>query len=149
MAEFSYRPLRRDEMDVAADQHRLAGELIPGFDLSLHSAQDTRAFYCETVFTGGPVWGAFDGDTLVGHMALKPGWIDHLYVDPAHHGRGIGRALIALAQDAAADLQLYTYAANARARRLYETAGFVVEEHGFDPEHGNRVPNVRYRWRRA
>lgn len=143
-----YRLLRADETDAAARQHRAAGALIPGFDPTLHTEEETCAFY-RGVFQRGPVWGAYDGDTLVGHLALEPGWIEHLYVEPTRHGEGIGRALVGIAQREQDDLQLFTYRANARARRLYEAAGFVVEEYGFDPEHGDRVPNVRYRWRRA
>ena len=93
--------------------------------------------------------GAFDGDVLAGHMALADGWIEHRYVDPPRHGEGIGRALIDIAKRDHDDLQLWTYQANARARRVCEAAGFVAEEYGFDSEHDDRVPNVRYRWRRA
>jgi ribosomal protein S18 acetylase RimI-like enzyme len=143
-----YRLLLVDETDAAARQHRLAGALIPGFDLSLHTLDETCDFY-RGVFAKGPIWGAFDGERLVGHIAIEPGWVEHLYVDPDRHGEGIGRALLAIAMREQEDLQLYTYAANVRARRLYDAAGFVVEEHGFDPEHVDPVPNVRYRWRRG
>ena len=142
------RRLRADETDAAALQHRTAGALIPGFDPSLHSEDETRAFY-RGVFDRGPLWGAFDGGRLVGHLALEPGWIEHLYVEPSEHGKGIGRALVELAQREQDELQLYTYQANDRARRLYEAAGFQAEEYGFDPEHEDRVPNARYRWRRT
>lgn len=144
----AYRLLRADETDAAARQHRLAGALIPGFDPALHTLEETYEFY-RGVFARGPIWGAFDGNTLVGHLALEPGWIEHLYVEPSRHEEGIGRALVELAQREQDDLQLFTYQANARARRLYEAAGFVAEEYGFDPEQADRVPNVRYRWRRA
>jgi GNAT superfamily N-acetyltransferase len=144
---FEYRLLRPDETDAAARQHRAAGALIPGFNPTLHTEEETCTFY-RAVFQRGPIWGAYDGDRLVGHLALEPGWIEHLYVEPARHGEGIGRALVGIAQREQDDLQLYTYQANARARRLYEAAGFVAEEFGFDPEHAHRVPNVRYRWRR-
>jgi ribosomal protein S18 acetylase RimI-like enzyme len=143
-----YRLLRVDETDAAARQHRLAGALIPGFDPSLHTLEETYDFY-RGVFAKGPIWGAFDGERLVGHIAIEPGWIEHLYVERDRHGEGIGRALLAIAMREQEDLQLYTYAANAQARRLYDAAGFVVEEHGFDPEHVDPVPNVRYRWRRG
>lgn len=143
-----YRLLRADETDAAARQHRVAGALIPGFDPTLHSLEETYEFYRE-VFRKGPIWGAFDGPVLLGHMALEPGWIEHLYVEPVWHRHGIGQALVAIAQREQDDLQLWTYQANARARRLYEAAGFVAEEYGFDPEHGDCVPNVRYRWRRS
>jgi len=143
-----YRPLRADETDAAARQHRVAGALIPGFDPSLHTLEETRAHY-RRALAKGPIWGAFDREQLIGHIALEPGWVEHLYVDPDRHGEGVGRALLAIAMRDQDDLQLYTYAANARARRLYDAAGFTVEEHGVDPEHADRVPNVRYRWRRG
>jgi ribosomal protein S18 acetylase RimI-like enzyme len=143
-----YRLLRVDETDAAARQHRLAGALIPGFDPSLHTLEETVELY-RGVFAKGSIWGAFDGDRLIGHIALEPGWIEHLYVDPDRHGEGIGRALLAVAMHEQEDLRLYTYAANVRARRLYDAAGFTVEEHGSDPGHVDRVPNVLYRWRRG
>jgi ribosomal protein S18 acetylase RimI-like enzyme len=143
-----YRLLRIDETDAAARQHRLAGALIPGFDPSLHTLEETYELY-RRVFAKGPIWGAFDGERLIGHIALEPGWVEHLYVDPDRHGEGIGGALLAIAMRDQEDLQLYTYAANAQARRLYDATGFTVEEHGFDPEHADRVPNVRYHWRRG
>lgn len=142
-----YRLLRAGETDAAARQHRVAGAMIPGFDPTLHTLEETCGFY-RVVFTKGPIWGAFDGDVLVGHLALEPGWIEHLYVEPEHQGRGVGRGLLAIAMREQGDLQLWTYRANARARQLYERHGFVAEEYGFDPEHADRVPNVRYRWRR-
>ena len=142
------RLLTPDETDVAAHQHRAAGALIPGFDPSLHSVEETCVFYREA-FAKGPIWGAFDGDALVGHLALEQGWVEHLYVEPTRHGEGIGRMLLERAMREQDDLQLYTYAANERARRLYEAAGFVAEEFGFSPEDDGRVPNVRYRWQRA
>jgi len=141
------RLLRADETDAAARQHRRAGVMIPGFDPSLHTEEETCAFYCG-VFARGPIWGAFDGDMLAGHIALEPGWVEHLYVEPDRHGQGIGRMLLAIAMREQDDLQLWTYQANARARRLYEGHGFVAEEYGVDPGHEDRVPNVRYRWRR-
>ncbi len=142
------RLLRADETDVAARQHRVAGALIPGFDPTLHTIEETYAFYREA-FAKGPIWGAFEGETLLGHCVLEPGWIEHLYVEPGRHGEGVGRALIEHAQAEHEDLQLWTYQANTRARRIYEAAGFVVEEYGFDPEHADRAPNARYRWRRG
>ena len=143
------RLLRLDETDAAAHLHLTAGPLIPGYDLSLHSEAEHEAFYREQVFVEGPIWGAFDGTVLLGFIALKPGWIEHMYVDPALHRRGIGKALIGRAQDEQDDLRLWTFQSNAGARRFYERAGFVIVERdddGSSNEEGQ--PAICYRWSR-
>ena len=141
------RRLRADEVAQAARQHRRAGALIPGYDPAQQPEAMTIAAYGQA-FERGAFWGAFDRDELVGHLALEPGWIEHLYVEPGRHGEGIGRALVTLAQREQDELRLYTWQANARARRLYEKAGFVAEAFGVDPGHVDRAPNVTYHWRR-
>ena len=144
-----YRLLTRDEADAAADLHRIAGALIPGYNTLLHSPAEFRSLYRERVFEDGPIWGAFQGIELRGHLALLPGLIDHLYVDPAYHGQGIGSSLVALAQREQDRLQLYTFQANMRARALYERHGFEVEELTDGSRNEERMPDVRYGWRRA
>ncbi|WP_425229370.1 GNAT family N-acetyltransferase [Sphingomonas sp.] len=145
MAEF--RRLRHDETDQAATLHRRASKLIPGYPM-LHTPEEDSAYYRERVFEEGPIWGAFDGGTLLGHLALYADWIEHLYVEPGRHGEGIGRALLTIAKAARPDLQLWTFQANARARRFYEAAGFVAQEFTDGAHNEEKQPDVRYRWRR-
>jgi ribosomal protein S18 acetylase RimI-like enzyme len=54
------------------------------------------------------------------------GYLASLYVDPAAAGAGLGRRLLdhALGQLPGRDVTLWVFAGNARARRLYERAGF-------------------------
>ncbi len=97
----------------------------------------------------GPVWGAFDGNQLRGHVALLPGWIDHLYVDPAFHGLGIGSSLVKLAQNEQGELRLYTFQSNTRARSLYERHGFAIEELTNGERNEEKMPDMTYHWRRS
>jgi ribosomal protein S18 acetylase RimI-like enzyme len=143
------RLLKDHESDAAAQLHRRAGALIPGYDTSLHSEAEFRAFYRDKVMVEGPVWGAFEDDRLLGHLALPPGWIDHLYVDPEVHGRGIGGALVRLAQSEQDELRLHTFQANLRARALYERHGFTVEELTDGQRNEEKMPDVTYHWRSA
>lgn len=143
------RLLRNDEGDAAARLHRRAGALIPGYDTSLHSEAEFGVFYRDKVMVEGPVWGAFEGDRLRGHLALLPGWIDHLYVDPDFQGRGVGGALVRLAQGEQDELRLYTFQANVRARALYERHGFTVEELTDGQRNEEKAPDVTYHWRRT
>ena len=135
------------EGNAAADIHRHAGALIPGYDTSLRTREEYHRFYATRVMVDGPVWGAFDGDELRGHVALLSGWIDHIYVDPPHHGKGIGSALVRRAQREQTELRLYTFQANVRARALYERHGFTVEELTDGERNEEKMPDVTYWWR--
>ena len=142
------RLLQPDEAPVAARLHRRAGALIPGYDTSLHSASEYEAFYIEKVLPAGSVWGAFAGDALRGHLALLPGWIDHLYVDPDFHRRGIGSALVRLAQREQPELRLYTFQSNIAGRALYEKHGFQIEELTDGQRNEEKMPDMTYCWSR-
>lgn len=143
------RLLGADEGEAAAELHRRAGALIPGYDTSLHSAAEYRDFYRDRVMVDGPVWGAFEKDVLRGHLALRPGWIDHLYVDPDAHGRGIGSALLRLAQQQQDELRLYTFQSNVRARAFYERHGFAIEEFTDGERNEEKLPDMTYHWAKS
>jgi ribosomal protein S18 acetylase RimI-like enzyme len=80
------------------------------------------------------ILGAFD-DTgrLLGSIAVgfdsNRGWLHYVSSDPAYRGRGIGRALVAAAEDWLAardvvDVHLTVRAANAAAAQFYERIGY-------------------------
>lgn len=144
-----YRLLAPSDAHAAADLHRIAGALIPGYDTALHTPEEYHGLYVDKVLLNGPVWGAFEDGVLRGHIALLPGWIDHLYVDPTHHRRGIGSALVVLAQREQDELRLYTFQTNTRARALYERHGFAIEELTDGQRNEEKMPDVTYHWRRA
>jgi len=83
------------------------------------------------------------------------GEVAALYVDPAVHGRGIGRALLAhavteLTTRGYTVARLWTLVGNTRARRVYTAAGFTDEFPAgvvktFTPRGGTRgALEVRY-----
>jgi GNAT superfamily N-acetyltransferase len=67
-------------------------------------------------------------------------------VDPPHTGHGLGSWLVEYAKaEHPGHLDLWTFQANAGARRFYERHGFVaVETTDGDNEEG--APDVRYCW---
>src|SRR5229473_3542152 len=91
---------------------------------------------------------AWDGDRLVGFLALKPntGCLDQLFVLPEAKGSGIGRALLDFAKDRLPNgLWLRTAADNLRACRFYERNGLRASETQIHPTLGH--PTVIYRSR--
>lgn len=72
-------------------------------------------------------------------------WIDHLYLDPASVGRGIGTGLLKLAlQTLPRPIRLYSFAENLGARRFYERHGFVPIAFGDGSENEEGCPDVLY-----
>ncbi|MBO9465168.1 GNAT family N-acetyltransferase [Tropicibacter sp. R15_0] len=87
----------------------------------------------------GTIFGALEQDQLVGMIALSRGGPERLrhmgdlgplYVHPSAQGRGLGRALMQVAEEAARDLgllqvELCVDATNHGAIGLYKSCGFV------------------------
>ena len=95
---------------------------------------------------GGGLVAVEDGAT-VGYAVLDPlgGEVDAVFVDPARHGRGIGRILLdALEADArAGGIERLFLSASLNAVPFYERAGFVaVREELYPHRSGIGIPSV-------
>jgi GNAT superfamily N-acetyltransferase len=77
-------------------------------------------------------------------------WIDHLYLVPAVVGRGLGTRFIGRAKETlGSPIRLYTFQANASARRFYERHGFRVLELTDGAGNEERCPDILYEWAAA
>jgi GNAT superfamily N-acetyltransferase len=143
------RKLALTDMDAAALVHRAAfDDALPAL-AGLHTPAEDRWFFRERVFTTCELWGVFDHTELMGMIAFREGWVDHLYVRPDAQGRGVGTELLRGAQGAFSDLHLWTFQCNLRARRFYEARGFVLVEETDGARNEEKQPDALYRWRRA
>src|SRR5258707_6264072 len=66
----------------------------------LHTPAGDRCYFREHVFQRCEVWGALDNTGLIGIIAFREDWIDHLYVLPSAKGHGVGTALLDTAKSA-------------------------------------------------
>lgn len=131
-----------DLMWRVREQSAATGSIPP----SLHPVADMRTWMRAIVFARHEVWVAVDpDDRYVGLMVLgPPDWLEHLYIDAAHTGHGLGARMLELAKaELAGPVQLWTFQSNTGARRFYERHGFVATQttEG-DNEEGQ--PDVRY-----
>jgi GNAT superfamily N-acetyltransferase len=119
-----YRPVDEPACFAIHDRSRpdeLIGSCDPRGFLPL--AQDYRSI---EDFRMSRKWVAVDGDRPVGFTGVRDNYISWLYIDPDYYGRGIGRRLLHVAMETAGP-HAWTVAleGNTRARRLYESEGFV------------------------
>jgi GNAT superfamily N-acetyltransferase len=93
---------------------------------------------CEDVadfLESGEIWVWEEGGRILGFSAgdAETGWIWALFVDPGHEGRGIGRALLALAcrtlVRAGYTTATLTTDPGTRAARFYRRAGWTASGH--------------------
>ncbi len=83
-------------------------------------------------------------------LALRPGWLEQLYVLPDWQGRGVGSALVEHAKRLQpSGLQLWVFASNKPAIAFYEPRGFRIVESTDGASNEERAPDHRMVWRPA
>jgi ribosomal protein S18 acetylase RimI-like enzyme len=93
------------------------------------------------------VWVAEDDGAVAGFIGIEPGYLSHIYVDPAAQNRGVGTALLAHAKALLPEgMQLWVFQRNEGARRLYEREGFRLVELTDGQGNMEQEPDARYEW---
>ena len=140
------RRLAIDDMDRTAVVHRMSFDQALPTLAGLHTPDEDRWFFRERVFATCQLWGYFDEEELIGFIAFREGWIDQLYVLPSLQGRGIGTALLQVAQSRSGRLSLWTFQRNKNARRFYEKHGFMLVEQTDGARNEEKDPDAMYSW---
>lgn len=114
----------------------------------LHTDEETRDFICGIVAIA-ETWIALR-DRIVGLACLRGDWLEHLYVDPAFHNRGIGSALLAKVKERRpGGFRFWVFQANTGARRFYQRHGCKAVEFTDGSGNEEKLPDVLYTWRRV
>lgn len=141
-----FKRLRIEDMAAAARIHRAAFDDRLPWLAGRHTPEEDAEFFRSRVYCDCVVWGAFQSDVLAGFIAFRRDWIDQLYVLPRAQRRGIGTSLLSVAKNAEARLHLWTFSANAPARRFYENHGFVALKETNGSGNEEREPDILYCW---
>jgi GNAT superfamily N-acetyltransferase len=139
----------------AADAARVADLLIDTrtafmpYAPSAHPEAELREWVATQLVPSGGVVVAEQQGRVVGALHTEPAagvsWITQMAVDPALVGRGIGTQLLAHAlQLLDPPIRLYTFQANAGARRFYERHGFAAIAFTDGAATEERCPDVLY-----
>ena len=96
-----------------------------------------------------PLWLAVIGDdNPVGFMGVSEDHMDSLFIDPVHHGRGVGTALVAHAVGSRSVLTTDVNEQNDAAIRFYERTGFKRTGRSPVDEEGRSYPLIHMRLER-
>lgn len=144
-AGVTFRRAEAEDVDAIVGIFTRSRAVALPFLPKLHSAAEDRAFFSGLLETGTVTLAS--AARPVGFMAETEGWIEHLYLDPEHRGRGIGDALMGEAMARQGRLQLWCFAQNHPARRFYERLGFSAQRHT-DGDNEEGLPDILYVWQR-
>jgi ribosomal protein S18 acetylase RimI-like enzyme len=144
------RRVRTDDGPAVADVYlRSFRAALPGIRLA-HGDDEVRAWFAATILPdpSRETWVAETPDgAVVGMMVLSPDLIEQLYLAPEARGAGLGDRFVELAKARRQEgLTLWTFQANAPARRFYERHGFRAVEFGDGSGNEEGEPDVRYVW---
>jgi GNAT superfamily N-acetyltransferase len=112
----------------------------------LYTLEQTAWWVEHVMCPQSELWLAERHGVPVGFAALNGDWLDHLYVEPAAQGQGVGEALLAKAKRRRSALNLRVFEQNAGARAFYERHGFTLVSTGDGSDNEERLPDLHLRW---
>lgn len=114
----------------------------------LHTGEDTEGWMANVVLREQDVWLAEGDDGVEGFLALAPGWIEQLYIDPPAWRGGVGSALLEHAKQRQADgFLLWTFKRNALARNFYRKHGLSELRITDGQDNEEKEPDVLLGWK--
>jgi GNAT superfamily N-acetyltransferase len=143
-----HAPIRPGSVDDAAVLTAIFWAARSGMEYlpALYTYEQTAWWVEHVMCPQSELWLAERRGVPVGFAALNGDWLDHLYVEPAAQGHGVGEALLAKAKQQRSALNLRVFAQNAGARAFYERHGFTPVSTGDGSDNEEGLPDLHVRW---
>lgn len=120
-----------------------------GFAPLVHTEAEVLEWVGSVLIPSGTVVVWEQGPRIVGVLSTSitdgVGWVDQLYLSPGYTGQGLGSSLLRHAHSLLPrPIRLYTFQANAGARRFYERHGYQPIAFTSGSENEEHCPDVLY-----
>jgi ribosomal protein S18 acetylase RimI-like enzyme len=140
----SLRPARSADVHAITTVFQAARAHSLAFLPILHTDAEDHAFFAG-VLAREEVTVVDAGGRVVAFLALAGDEVDHLYVHPDQHRRGLGTALLQHVQRARTRLELWVFQRNTGALAFYEAHGFTIVG-ATDGANEEQEPDFRMAW---
>lgn len=138
------RALLADSAEIA--EVFLASRATMAYLPRLHTDDDTRSFIAHVV-RDLETFVAVRQNGIVGFLAFRDDWLDHLYVHPARFNTQTGTKLFAEARFQRPEgFQFWVFQQNAGARRFYERHGCALARLTDGSGNEEQLPDALYVW---
>ena len=148
LPEIELRPAEAEDLPGVADLYlRVRAAAEPLMPALVHTPEEVRAWVDGWDLRRQDVWVAEAEGRLLGYARADAGWLDDLYVDPAHQRAGIATMLLDLVRSSRADgFCLWVFESNGPARSFYLRHGLVELEHTDGSGNEEQAPDLRMAW---
>jgi putative acetyltransferase len=145
--DYFVRPAKAVDAPIIAALNRHVRAHSMPYLPNFHTPSEDVSYFSDTVFRDCRVTVAESAGKIIGFCATRIGWIDHLYVDPEFHSRGVGTILMRLALHEQIDVRLRVFQRNTKAIDFYAKCGFAEVERCDGAGNEEREPDVLMQWK--
>jgi putative acetyltransferase len=137
------RQYKESDLEAVLSSWENATRLAHPFMTNEFLAQE-RINTAEIYLPNTDTWVIEIDDEVVGFIALMGNEVGAIFLQPEHHGKGAGKALMDKARDLHGDLEVEVFSENTIGRRFYSKYGFEFLDEKLHEPTGQQVLRLRY-----
>ena len=141
--KYVIRPYAPKDLEDILSAWENASRLAHSF-LTEEFLKQERVNITELYLPKSETWVVEVDSRVVGSISLLGNEVGGLFLQPAYHGRGLGRALMLKAVEQRGDLVLDVFEKNRIGRRFYDSFGFVITGEKIEEETGEKLLCLKY-----
>nr|AEA07648.1 putative acetyltransferase [uncultured bacterium] len=137
------RQYKESDLEAVLSSWENATRLAHPFMTNEFLAQE-RINTAEIYLPNTDTWVIEIDEEVVGFIALMGNDVGAIFLQPEHHGKGAGKALMDKARDLHGDLEVEVFSENTIGRRFYSKYGFEFLDEKLHEPTGQQVLRLRY-----